>query len=86
LFIPHSVESTSEKKRKNTGKTIEEKLEVFREVEKNEISKSKIAKAYGILVSTLSMYLKSQDSTEQQASQWHIISKHMGTVEDTLFE
>jgi hypothetical protein len=34
LFIPHSVESMSEKTRKNTGKTIVEKLEVIRKVKK----------------------------------------------------
>jgi CENP-B N-terminal DNA-binding domain. len=38
---------------KNTGKTMEEKLEVIREVHKNERSKSEIAQAYGLpLLST----------------------------------
>jgi hypothetical protein len=94
LFIPHSAESMSEKKRKkNTGKKIAEKLEEFREVDKNERSKSEIAQAYGIPLSTLSTYLKDLDSVEQQASQEHDISKRMrirdakhGNMEEELFE
>jgi len=38
----------SENKRKNTGKTIAEKLAVIREVHKIERSKSEIAQAYGL--------------------------------------
>jgi hypothetical protein len=36
FFIPCSSESVSEKKRKSTSKTIAGKLEVIREVDKNE--------------------------------------------------
>jgi hypothetical protein len=46
----------SENTRKNTGKTIVEKLEVNTEVDKNERSKSEIAYACGIPLSTLSTY------------------------------
>jgi hypothetical protein len=43
FFIPHSAESMSEKKEKITGKTIAGKLEVIREVEKNERNTGEIA-------------------------------------------
>jgi hypothetical protein len=46
----------SEKTRKNTRKKITEKLEVIREVDKNERSKSEIAQADGIPFSTVSTY------------------------------
>jgi hypothetical protein len=45
LFIPHSVESMSDKTRRNTRKTIAEKVEAIREVDKSERSKSEIAQA-----------------------------------------
>ena len=64
LFIPHSVESTSEKTRKNMGKTVAEKMEVIREVDRYERSKSEIAQATGIPLSTVSPYLKNWDSIE----------------------
>jgi hypothetical protein len=41
LFIPHSAESMSKKKRKNTGKTIAEKLGVIREWTKMKVVKVK---------------------------------------------
>jgi predicted transcriptional regulator len=43
-----------------------EKLEVIREVDKNKRRKNEIAGAYGITLSTLSMYLKNRDSNELQ--------------------
>jgi hypothetical protein len=67
----------SEKNSKYTGKTITEKLEVIREVDKNERSKNEIVQAYGIPLSTLLTYLKNQDSTEQKTLQGGDISKRM---------
>jgi hypothetical protein len=75
LLIAHSVERMSEKKRKNTGKTKAEKLEVIREVDKNERSKSEIAQPYGIFLSILSMYLKNRDFIQQKASQGRDVLK-----------
>jgi hypothetical protein len=46
LLIPHSAESMSEKKRKDTGKTIAEKLEVIREVGKNHYRRSQFARRF----------------------------------------
>jgi hypothetical protein len=51
------------------GKTIAEKLEIIAEDDKKERSKTKIAQAYGIPLSTLSTYFKNQDSFETQALQ-----------------
>jgi hypothetical protein len=45
-------------------------------VEKVEVSKSEIAKAYGKPLSTQSAYLKYRVSAEQQASQGRNILKH----------
>jgi hypothetical protein len=50
------------------GKAIAEKLEIIAE-NKKERSKTKIAQAYGIPLSTLSTYLKNQDSFQTQAFQ-----------------
>jgi hypothetical protein len=47
------------RREKNTGKTIAEKLEVIREVDKNERSKREIAQAYGSPLSTLNVFKKS---------------------------
>lgn len=73
------------------GKTIEEKLEVIREVGKNE--RSEIAQAYEIPLSTLSTYLTKLDTVEQQALQEGNISKRTricaaehGDMENELFE
>jgi hypothetical protein len=66
----------SEKVNKNTSKKVVEKEEVITEVDKNE-NKSEIIQAYRKPLSTLSTYLKSWDSTEQQAAQGHKILKHM---------
>jgi hypothetical protein len=52
----HGGECVSEEMRKNMGKTIAEKLEVISEEVKNKRSKSEIAQAYGITLSTLSSY------------------------------
>jgi hypothetical protein len=54
----------SEKTRKNMGKTVAEKMEVIREVDRYERSKSEIAQATGIPLSTVSPYLKNWDSIE----------------------
>jgi hypothetical protein len=59
----------SEKKRKYGGKTIAKKLDMIAEVDKKERSKTEIAQAYGIPLSTLSTYLKNLDSIENQALQ-----------------
>jgi hypothetical protein len=50
---------------------------VIREVDKNVRSKREIAQAFGIPLSTLPIYLKNWDSTEQQALQGHDSLKHM---------
>jgi hypothetical protein len=63
------VENINEKNRGNMGKKIAEKLEVIREVDKNERSNSEITQADEILLSILSAYLKNRGSLEQQASQ-----------------
>jgi hypothetical protein len=57
------------KKRKYIGKTIAKKLQITVEVDKKEKSKTDIAQAYGIPLSTLSTYLENQDSIENQALQ-----------------
>jgi hypothetical protein len=54
----------NEKARTNTGKTKAEKLEVIREVDKNERSKSEIAQAYRITLPTLPTYVKNRDFIE----------------------
>jgi hypothetical protein len=59
-------ESTSEEQ-KTPGKTAVRKLGAVRQVDKND--RSKVAQAYGIPLSTLSMCLKNYDSVEQQAFQ-----------------
>jgi hypothetical protein len=56
----------SEKKRKCSRKTIAEKLEIIREVDKKERSKVNISQAYRIPFSTLSTCLKNQDFIENQ--------------------
>ena len=55
--IPHSAETVSEKKGKNMGQTTAGTLEFIREVDKSCISKSEIAQAYGIPLSTLLLLL-----------------------------
>jgi transposase-like protein len=45
------------KRREKYGKAVVEKLEVVREVDKNERSVSEIAQAYGIPLSALSKYV-----------------------------
>jgi hypothetical protein len=52
-------------KRKCKGKTVAEKVEVIREADKKEASKNGIAHAYGIPLSTLSVFLKNWNSVEQ---------------------
>jgi hypothetical protein len=83
----------SEKKRKYIGRTIAEKLGVITEVDKKERSKTEIAQAYGILLSTLSTYLINRDSIENQALQGAEASKQAricgakhSRLEDKLFE
>jgi hypothetical protein len=83
----------SEETRKNMGKTIAEKLEVIGEVGQNERSKSEIAQAYGITLSTVSTYFINQYFIEWQALQGRDMSKHMrirgakhGSMEGKLFE
>jgi hypothetical protein len=78
-------------KRKYTGKMIAKKLEIIREVDKKERSKTKISQAYGIPLSTLLTYLKNRDSIENQALQGAEFSKRMkicgakyGNLEDNL--
>jgi hypothetical protein len=80
-------------KRKYAGKTIAEKLQIIREVDKKERSKTEISQAYGIPISTLSTYLKNRDSIENQALEGAEVSKWMrirgakyGDLEDELFE
>jgi hypothetical protein len=65
----------NEKNRGNMGKKIAEKLEVIREVDKNERSNSEITQADGIPLSILSAYLENQRSLEQQATQGRDMSK-----------
>jgi transposase-like protein len=83
----------AEKKRKYIGKPIAEKLEITAEVNKKERSKNEIAQAYGIPLSTLSTYLKNQDSIKNQALQGAEVSKQMrirgakhSNLEEKLFE
>jgi hypothetical protein len=92
-FIPYSAGNMSEKKRKYTGKTTVEKLDVITEVDENERSKSEIAQVYGIPLSTMLMYLKNKDSVEQQAMQRGSILKYsrihgakLGDLENELFK
>jgi hypothetical protein len=65
----------SGKKRKYAGKTIVEKLDIIAEVDKKERSKTEIALAFRILLSTLSTYLRNRDSIENQALQGAEVSK-----------
>jgi hypothetical protein len=65
----------------------------LQEVDKKERSKTEIAQAYGILIFTLSTYLKNRDSIENQALQGAEVSKRMricgakhSDLEDELFE
>jgi hypothetical protein len=83
----------SEKKRKYAGKTIAERLDIIAEVNKKERSKTEIAQAYGIPLSTLSIYLKNRDCIENQALQGAEVSKRMrihgakhSDLEDELFK
>jgi hypothetical protein len=71
---------------------IAEKLEIIAEVDKKEMSKTEIAQAYGILLSTLSVYLKNRDSVENQSFKGAEVSKQMrihgakhSDLEDELF-
>jgi hypothetical protein len=59
------------------GRAVAEKLEVIRGVEKKERSTSEIAQMYGIPLPALSVYLKNQDSVEQQALQGTDVSKQI---------
>jgi hypothetical protein len=83
----------SKKKRKYVGKTTAEKPHITVEVNKKERSKTEIAQAYGIPLSTLSTHLKNRDSVENQALQGAVVSKRMrihgakhSDLEDELFE
>jgi hypothetical protein len=70
-----------------------EKLEITRDVNKKESSKTEIYQAYRISLSTLLTYLKNQDSIENQALQGAEVSKCMricgakhGDLEDKQFK
>jgi hypothetical protein len=83
----------SEKKRKYIGKTTAEKLEIIAEVDRKESSKTEIAQAYRIPLSTLLTNLKNRDYIENQALQGAEVSKQMrihgakhSDLEDELFE
>jgi hypothetical protein len=83
----------SKKKRKYVGKTIAEKLDIIAEVNKKERSKTEIAQACGIPLSTLLTYSKNLDSIENQALQGAEVSERMrirgaehSNLEDELFE
>jgi hypothetical protein len=53
------------KKIKYSGKVNVAKLEVIREVDKKERSRSDITEVHRLTLSTLSVYLNNQNSTEQ---------------------
>jgi hypothetical protein len=78
-------------KRKYVRKTIAEKLDITAEIDKKEKSKTEIAQAYRIPLSTLSTYMKYRDSIENQALQGAEFSNQIcgvkhSDLEDEVFE
>jgi hypothetical protein len=68
----------SEKKRKYLGKTVASKLEVIREADEKERSKSEITQTYEITLSTVLMYITNRDSVEQQALKYDTMKTYVG--------
>lgn len=65
-FLVHPlVRNMCRKKIKYSGKVNVAKLEVIREVDKKERSRSDITEVHRLTLSTLSVYLNNQNSTEQ---------------------
>ena len=77
-------------KRKYVGHSVETKYQAMLDVEKGEMSKSDIAKMYGLAASTLSTWIKSADKIKEMCENCGSARKRLRTckhpdVEDALF-